>query len=1034
MKTLEDPAAFSAAQATQSAAWLKSWKAPDATFQGKPFWCWNGKLTEEELLRQLPIFKEMGMGGVFMHSRTGLATEYLGEDWFNLVNTCADEAEKLGMEAWLYDEDRWPSGSAGGLATREDRYRMKYLRLKIWSEDTDWSSLLWPETEHFVAAFSARINGLNLEGYDPVNYGDCPKIFDSLLVFSWEHMAPHSFYNGGSYLDTLSREATEHFLDLTHDRYAEKCGDRIGKSIHGIFTDEPHHGFVMCDHHGQPGPSDTSWLTPWTSQLPADYQKSFGSDLIEKLPELYLRKNGERISRVKWEYMELIQQMFLDNWAKPMQDRCHRLGMTLTGHVLHEDSLGAQAVPCGSMMRYYEYLDRPGIDVLGLNNENFWVVKQLTSVGRQMGKPWLLSELYGCTGWQMGFDGHKRIGDWQALFGINIRCHHLSWYSMAGESKRDYPASIFFQSSWYREYAQVETYFSRLNVLLQSGTPCCDVLVINPSESVWAQIYPGWATWLNEIDPDVKKLQEIYAKLFTWLTEAQIDFDYGDEDHLARFGAVKESELRLGSMTYRTVIVCGMETIRASTLKLINQFQDAGGHVIFIGGAPRYLNARKSPAPSQLAEACLTVTPERESVVSAIREGGGVTSDFETDSEGLLCQIRREDDHFTVVMINPKSDTSFSKVHCRLKTLGTVVEMDCLEGKIHSVISDEVDGWSTWETAFRPLQERVFLVGSKLPACDPCPSPIPSEKQILPGPFSYELDEPNICVLDYAAWRVADGEWHDPSEILQIEEALSEQYQIPMRSGQMVQPWVTSSAPESPATRLELRFSFHVQVLPEAPVEIMMESPTHFSIQVNGRPISTPAQTEWFIDPCFRRVPLPSDVLKLGINEVILTCNFRSGDDLESIYLLGGFGVSLQDRHATLTKLPHQLAASDITLQGLPFYSGKLRYFLPAGDHGHVVLPGIGAACVTFRSSDGSYVRQVPWAPFHADLADAGDPEGMLVAELSLTRRNTFGPLHLVPREQDWIGPETFRTKGEAWSNDYQLFPAGLLAEPAIHI
>ena len=85
---------------------------PGIEFRGKPFWSWNGELQKKELLRQLSIIKEMGFGGFFMHSRAGLMTEYLGEDWFELVNVVADEGEKLGLEAWLYDEDRWPSGSA----------------------------------------------------------------------------------------------------------------------------------------------------------------------------------------------------------------------------------------------------------------------------------------------------------------------------------------------------------------------------------------------------------------------------------------------------------------------------------------------------------------------------------------------------------------------------------------------------------------------------------------------------------------------------------------------------------------------------------------------------------------------------------------------------------------------------------------------------------------------------------------------------------------------------------------------------------
>ena len=87
---------------------------PGAAWRGKPFWSWNGELREDEVRRQINVMKEMGLGGYFMHSRAGLITEYLGEDWFDLINAGADEGEETGMEAWLYDEDRWPSGSAGG--------------------------------------------------------------------------------------------------------------------------------------------------------------------------------------------------------------------------------------------------------------------------------------------------------------------------------------------------------------------------------------------------------------------------------------------------------------------------------------------------------------------------------------------------------------------------------------------------------------------------------------------------------------------------------------------------------------------------------------------------------------------------------------------------------------------------------------------------------------------------------------------------------------------------------------------------------
>jgi len=733
---------------------FSEWLNPGPAFRGKPFWCWNSKLERDELLRQLPLFKDMGMGGVFMHSRTGLATEYLGTEWCDLINACADRAEQLGLEAWLYDEDRWPSGSAGGKATRDERFRMKYLRLTIFAPGQPAN---WPARDHFVAAFSAHVNGLDLDAYVPHGYGAMPRDHQSLLVFSWETMAPHSFYNGAAYLDTLNRAATEHFLAITHDHYAARCGARLGRSIKGIFTDEPHRGFVMCDTHGQPGPANPSWITPWTPALWTEFTAAFGYDLRERLPELFLRYNGARLSPVKWHYMELIQRMFLDNWARPLHERCTALGLLLTGHVLHEDSLGAQAVPCGSVMRYYEFMDIPGVDVLGLDNRNYWVVKQLASAARQFGKPWLLSELYGCSGWQTTFADHKRIGDWQSLFGINVRCHHLSWYSMAGEAKRDYPASIFFQSAWYREYAAVETYFSRLHVLLQAGRPACDVLVINPVESVWAQIHAGWASWLAGIAPGVAALDAIQRELFHWLAEAHIDFDYGDEAHLAARAAVEPGGcLQLGLMRYRTVIVCGMETMRSSTLHLLQLLHAAGGAVIFAGQPPAHLDAVPSTLPHQLAATCISVPREREALLNAVRGAGGAAADWLVESPAvpLFSQVRHDGPHGIAVLVNPHPHTAAQHVTIRARARGAVRELDCLRGTTHLVPSREEDGWLIWDTSFAPLQERAFLFGEHLPAATArhTPSVSTTPKQ-LDGPFAYELDEPNICVLDYAEWH-----------------------------------------------------------------------------------------------------------------------------------------------------------------------------------------------------------------------------------------------------------------------------------------
>ena len=47
-------------------------RAPTSEYRGAPFWAWNCDLERDELLRQIDVFKEMGLGGFHMHVRTGM--------------------------------------------------------------------------------------------------------------------------------------------------------------------------------------------------------------------------------------------------------------------------------------------------------------------------------------------------------------------------------------------------------------------------------------------------------------------------------------------------------------------------------------------------------------------------------------------------------------------------------------------------------------------------------------------------------------------------------------------------------------------------------------------------------------------------------------------------------------------------------------------------------------------------------------------------------------------------------------------------
>ena len=198
---------------------------PDSQYRGKPFWAWNGKLDECELRRQLKVIKEMGLGGAFMHSRVGLGTEYLSDEWFKLVNACAEECRKNEMEAWMYDEDRWPSGAAGGLVTKNPKYRMRMLRMTI-SDAADYKC-----DGGELAVFAAKMELNTMLSYRKVKSAEKPDAEKGEKIISFNiHLENNSpWYNGFTYLDTMSGEAVNQFIKTTHDAYAENCGSKFGK-------------------------------------------------------------------------------------------------------------------------------------------------------------------------------------------------------------------------------------------------------------------------------------------------------------------------------------------------------------------------------------------------------------------------------------------------------------------------------------------------------------------------------------------------------------------------------------------------------------------------------------------------------------------------------------------------------------------------------------------------------------------------------------------------------------------------------------
>jgi hypothetical protein len=314
-----------------------------------------------------------------------------------------------------------------------------------------------------------------------------------------------------------------------------------------------------------------------------------------------------------------------------------------------------------------------------------------------------------------------------------------------------------------------------------------------------------------------------------------------------------------------------------------------------------------------------------------------------------------------------------------------------------------------------------------------------NSKTDIKGPFNYSLNEKNVCVLDMGSYSVNGDKFSLPTEILKIDRTIRNRFGLKLRGGSMLQPWFSAKYEKKPEVKgkVAIRFPFQIEVLPSDSVFLCMETPEAFSVSVNGIKVQY-ENKGWWIDPCIKKIYIPVNVLKKGINEVMLNMDFSADKNLEALFLTGKFGVKLNGITRIITTLPEKLNTGDIVSQYLPFYSGAITYRIPVKDEWKdqknifLGVPGFEAACVKVSGGD-SPVKMIAWQPYQADISDIVSNAKEIRVEVVLTRRNTFGPLHQLPLRPWAYGPFSFVPEGKSYSENYTLIPYGLLADPVIN-
>jgi hypothetical protein len=1053
------------ARAEDSSALRAIFADPPRQYSTGPLWVWNDMLTEEQITSSLRDLAAQKVKQAWVHPRPGLMTPYLSADWFRLWKVALGEAERLDMNLWIYDENSYPSGFAGGWVPElmpESRGRSVVLREESRPQKAGSEVLgiyrLTGDCPNFRPSENGTVPFHGAQGFENVTgkarAGEA--LPEARYLVAAVKLAPNSGWFGNrSYVDLMRPGVTEKFLDVTLEAYHREIGAEFGKRVPGSFCDEPN---LRMDGGG----------LPWTDGLPAEFQKRWGYALVDNLPCLF-RPVGEW-KKVRHDYYRVLLEQFIEHWSKPYHDYCEKHGLEWTGHYWDHEWPNCVGVP--DNMAMYAWHQRPAIDCLRNQYQehthaqfgNVRMVRELGSIANQLGKRRTLCETYGASGWDLRFEDMKRIGDWLEVLGVNTIDQHLADITLRGARKADYPQSFSYHEPWWPAYHVLAQYFTRLSAALSHGEQVNHILVIEPTTTAW--MYQG-------DEAQLAKIGKSFFDLVMSLEQAQVEYDIGCEDVIARHGKVgtdrdsSTSSLIVGKRTYDTVVLPpGLESVDSPTMKLLEAFADAGGKLISCGPPPALVDGKTSDRGAKLAsgrewqqikaaglpqELAPYPDVDRPAVRRATRDRGI-----------LFHQCRRLDDGELLLLVNTDI-TSPSRGEVEICG-GRAEVWDCHTGRIAPYPCEWPGGANAYYSPFEVPPCGSLLLFFTRRGARPVAARTGGARTVQPaGPPQLRRIEPNVLTLDFidltAGGQTRRGLYFHRAN--QLAFAANGIPQNPWDSAvQFKDELISKNFPAGSGFQATYRFTIADQV--PKPLEIVIERPDLYTIACNGLRVSasprprvpgahgeteetagrgdagTRRRGDWWLDKAFGRIDITA-AAKVGENAVTIAASpMTMFHELEPAYLLGDFQVQPRES-GFIVSPPKPLDLGAWDKQGHPFYAAGVTYSeefnLPRLSGRYRVALGNWYGSVARVAVNGKEAGYIGWQPWECDVSDFLRP-GANTIEVTVigTLKNTLGPHHagkirgMAGPAIFHQGPETGPPPGAAYDTiGYGLFEPFLL-------
>ena len=428
-------------------------------------------------------------------------------------------------------------------------------------------------------------------------------------------------------------------------------------------------------------------IRSWSEDMPAQFLKRKGYDIIPHLPALFIDKDSEvdaEAAKVRLDYAEVLTQLAEERYFKPIYDWNADKGLI---YGCDPNSRGLRPTQYLDYFRAISWFSAPGNDAPS-RGSSFRQTKVSSSIAHMYGRPRTWLEAFHSMGWDANGALLKTQLDHHIIAGGNLLCMHGLYYSTHGGWWEWAPPCFHFRMPYWPHMKLWLKYAERMCFLLSQGSHVCDVALLYPTETMQAFPNARPGSTFNASDQ---------------LSTHGLDYDFIDYQSL-RKAEVGDGTFSVAGETYRVLVLVDAMAAHEETIEKILEFRNKGGIVITVG-----------KTLDELSGTGIISLEDPAGLPGTIQ--GLITPDFHPESgEGRVLHRRIGDRDVYMVMNVKQGDNMFFRACGKAERWdamdGSATPLESVSAAGGSIVRCDVEDGESMLVVFSPGQPEHTVANS----------------------------------------------------------------------------------------------------------------------------------------------------------------------------------------------------------------------------------------------------------------------------------------------------------------------------------